>query len=126
MALDLDPGDSNIRLGWWSFGNQLGTASFDSPLFGDFPREESISPLWFAALKNGAFTIEDGELTKEWDPLVLGDGLHNYCAYVLNAKNVERPAVRVYGLDLLQDRPETLNLLDNMIKYCQGAGRAIP
>ncbi|MBR4752342.1 MAG: hypothetical protein IK077_11340 [Thermoguttaceae bacterium] len=119
LALDLEPGDANIRLGWWSFGNQLGTATFDSPLFGDFPREETASLLWFAALKDGALTIEDDKLTKDWEPLVLGDGLQNYCAYLLNAKNVDAPAVRVYGLDLLQDRPETLNLLDNMIEYCR-------
>lgn len=119
LALDLDPGADNIRLGWWSFGSQLGTASFDSPLFGDFPREETISPLWFAMLKDGGMTIDDAELTKEWEPLVLGDGLYRYCAYLLDAKDAAKPAVRVYGLDLIQDRPETLNLLDNIIDYCQ-------
>ena len=34
-------------------GNQVGTAFADHPAFGDFPKTESISPLWFRIIKKG-------------------------------------------------------------------------
>lgn len=46
-------GEPNIKLGWWILGDQIGTAFANHPVFGDFPHDGKMSPLWFRLIKRG-------------------------------------------------------------------------
>lgn len=110
-------GAPNIHLGWWSLGNQLGTAFADHPIYGDFPLEESISPLWFRLIKQGLpLPLETAGTEVEY--FAIGEGLHTYFSY-LHQEQEEGGLPRLYshGLDLMADVPEALWLLDQLIGY---------
>lgn len=55
----------NVILGWWSMGNQVGTAFAKHPAFGDFPHDGTLSPLSFRILKQGKPlpSVSNGVLT---------------------------------------------------------------
>ena len=110
-------GSPNIRLGWWSLGNQLGTAFADHPLFGDFPCEESISPLWFRLIKYGKPLPLEAD-SDQVEYFVIGEGLHTYFSYLHRLKEGDQlPRLCSHGLDLLADQPEALWLMDQLIAY---------
>ncbi len=110
-------GEPNIKLGWWSLGNQLGTAFESHPLFGDFPVEESISPLWFRLIKKGMplpLNAEEGQV----EHIVIGEGRKNYFTYLYRQKQEHSlPRLHSHGLDLLNGTPEADSLLDNLLDY---------
>lgn len=110
-------GDPNVRLGWWSLGDQLGTAFAKHPVFGDFPHNGKLSPLWFRLIKRGIplpIPPEFGTFTH----FAVGEGLDNYFSYVCQKQGPQGQRLLVTrGVDLLADTPEGAWLLDNMIAY---------
>ncbi len=111
----------NFALGWWSFGQQLGTASFDAPALGDFPADGTTSQLWFRILKSDPIDLANPPQevdAKGIAPIVLGQGTDTYFLY-LGEDDGENGAARrlvVAGLNLTQDLPEALYLLDSLIE----------
>ena len=110
-------GAPNVRLGWWWLGNQLGTVFADHPVFGSFPHDGKLSPLWFRLIKEGLplpIAPEYGEFTH----LAVGEGQKQYFTYVCQKKDdAGRQMLITRGVDLLADTPEGAYLLDAMIDY---------
>ena len=110
-------GDPNVSLGWWSLGNQIGTVFANHPVFGDFPHNGKLTPLWFRLIKRGLPL----PLSKEYGTLehfAVGEGQEQYFSYVCQRKgpNGERLLI-THGVDLLADTPEGAYLMDEMIRY---------
>lgn len=111
-------GPPNIALGWWSLGEQIGTAFAAHPLFGDFPHNGSMSPLWFRLIKRGITLPIDPEYG-DFEFFAVGEGKTNYFAYACRKTDKDgQNIVMTRGLDLLADTPEGAHLLDAMIEYC--------
>lgn len=110
-------GKPNISLGWWWLGNQLGTVFADHPVFGDFPHNGRLTPLWFRLIKEGISLPIDPEYG-EFQHLAVGEGQKEYFAYITQKSGPygERMLI-TRGVDLLADAPEAIYLLDAMIDY---------
>ena len=112
-------GPPNIKLGWWSLGNQVGTTFADHPAFGDFPKSKSISPLWFRLIKQGVALPLDPKYGKV-EHLSVGEGKSQYFMYIGRRKNDKGPGILMtYGMDILAPTPEGEYLLDAMLDYAQ-------
>ena len=112
-------GKPNIELGWWSLGNQLGTAFADHPVFGDFPHDGTMSALWFRLIKQG-IPLPIDSTYGEFNFLAVGEGKKEYFAYILQKTDQEGNHLLITrGVDLLADTPEGEYLLDAMIAYVQ-------
>ena len=118
LAIRPTQGAPNIRLGWWAFGQQLGTAFFDHPAFGDFPHRGSLDPLWFRLVKDDPLDLASA--VGEYEPLALGETVDGYTLYAGFRKEGKAVILAAFGLDLLQEIPEALSLLDN---FLSAAGR---
>ncbi len=105
----------NVNLGWWSMGNQVGTAFAKHPAFGDFPHDGTLSPLAFRLLKQGKSLPFTGVLPD--DMMVVGEGLSQFFLYMGQAKSDKGRVLMTFGLDLLSGTPEGTCLLDNLIRY---------
>lgn len=117
-------GKPNISLGWWSLGDQLGTAFANHPVFGDFPHDGKLSPLWFRLVKQGLPLPIDPAFGK-FQHFAVGEGQKQYFTYISQKKGPERePLLITYGIDLLADTPEGAYLLDVMIDYARSAAFA--
>ena len=79
-------GAPNIRLGWWWLGNQIGTTFADHPVFGDFPKTESMTPLWFRLIKKGLPLPIDPKYG-EFEHLAVGEGQTRYFIHVTQKKS---------------------------------------
>lgn len=117
LAIGAADGAGNTSLGWWSFSSQLGTG-FDcaSSVFGDFPTEESITPLWFRIFKTGR------DMRSKWEfadlkPLAVCETVDSYMIYAGIADQGNSPILATFGLDLTADLPEAKSLLANFIRY---------
>ncbi len=110
-------GNPNVRLGWWWLGNQLGTVFADHPVFGDFPHNGKLTPLWFRLIKQGLplpLAPEYGEFTH----LAVGEGQKQYFTYICQKRDdAGRQMLITHGVDLLADTPEGAHLLDALIDY---------
>ncbi|MBN2377841.1 MAG: hypothetical protein JXD22_15700, partial [Sedimentisphaerales bacterium] len=112
-------GKPNIKLGWWSLGDQIGTTFARHPVFGDFPHDGNISPLWFRLIKQGIVLPIDPEYG-DFEYFAVGEGVTQYFAYVLEKKNqAGKPLLMTHGMDVLAETPEGTYLLDAMIRYAQ-------
>jgi len=110
-------GEPNIKLGWWSLGDQIGTAFAKHPVFGDFPHSGCLSPLWFRLIKRGIPLPIDPQFG-QFEYFAVGEGQKEYFTYICkrtgnNGENV----LITRGVDLLADTPEGIWLLDQMITY---------
>ena len=110
-------GRPNVSLGWWSMGNQVGTALARHPALGDFPHEGYLSPLLFRILKLGKKLPLAGMLPDEM--LVVGEGRDDYFLYAGEARSGNGRVLMTFGLDLLSGTPEGTCLLDGMIRYAR-------
>lgn len=108
----------DVRLGWWSLGTQVGTAfEAEHPAFGDFPLRPWMNELWFRMIRKGAKTLnaETLEFMKDAVPLAVGEGGSAWSLYL--AESMDHRVVWVFAIDLLQDHPEALSLLENLVNY---------
>ncbi|MDO4587555.1 MAG: glycoside hydrolase family 2 TIM barrel-domain containing protein [Planctomycetia bacterium] len=131
LAIKPTDGHSNVSLGWWSLGSQLGTsfaflppsdssdqeASQKHPVFGNFPTSQNINELWFQLIKGGMLDLKSDFPLGKLEPLAVGEGVETYYLYLGQAQFNDARLLISSGLELLQDRPETLSLLDNLIRY---------
>jgi hypothetical protein len=114
-------GKPNISLGWWALGDQVGTAFADHPVFGAFPHDGTLSPLWFRLIKRG-LPLPFAYKYDVIDYLAVGEGQQEYFTYMARVQNAGgQPYLITHGLDLLADTPEGAYLLDQMIAYAQSA-----
>ena len=110
-------GNPNVSLGWWSMGNQVGTAFAKHPALGDFPHEGCLSPLAFRILKRGKTLPFAGMQPEEM--MVVGEGLSGYFLYAGEARVGAGRALLTFGLDVLSGTPEGTCLLDGLIRYAR-------
>lgn len=110
-------GEPNVKLGWWWLGDQVGTAFAHHPVFGDFPHDGNLSPLWFRLIKRGLPLPIDpkyGELTH----FAVGEGQKQYFTYICEKTGQDgQRLLMTHGVDLLADTPEGVYLLDMMIDH---------
>ncbi|MDR0335787.1 MAG: hypothetical protein LBI18_01715 [Planctomycetaceae bacterium] len=108
---------SNVRLGWWWLGDQVGTAFAKHPVYGNFPHEEYLNPLWFRLIKRGMPISHDMSFGK-LEYLSVGEGRDNYFMYVAQtAAGTNGKILITHGLDVLTETPEGNYLLDQMLQY---------
>ena len=117
LLINQTAGDANVTLGWWSMGNQVGTAFARHPALGDFPHEGYLSPLSFRILKQGRSLPLAGMRSDEM--LVVGEGLNGYFLYAGEARSGRGRVLMTFGLDLLSGHPEGTSILDGLIRYAQ-------
>lgn len=110
-------GPPNISLGWWWMGNQVGTAFAKHPALGDLPHNGCLSPLTFRIVKEGRPLPFPGVSPENM--IVVGEGRENFFLYAGEAQCDKGRAIFTYGLDLLSGTPESLCILDAMIRYAQ-------
>jgi hypothetical protein len=110
-------GQPNVSLGWWSMGNQVGTALAQHPALGAFPHDGYLSPLLFRILKLGRKLPMAGMQPDEM--MVVGEGRDDYFLYAGETRSGNGRVLLAFGLDLLSGTPEGTCLLDGMIRYAQ-------
>lgn len=111
-------GKPNVSLGWWSLGDQVGTAFADHPVYGGFPHNGNLNPLWFGLIKRGMPLPLTMEETERVDHFAVGEGKNEYFSYLYRVKDREgRNLLVTHGIDLLADTQEGIYLLDAMIDY---------
>ena len=115
ILINSTEGKPNVNLGWWSMGNQVGTAFAKHPAMGDFPHDGTLSPLAFRILKLGKPLPLAGLLPD--DMLAVGEGGSGYFLYAGCAQSDKGRVLITFGLDLISDTPEGTCLLDGMIRY---------
>lgn len=119
-------GEPNIRLGWWLLGNQVGTVFARHPVFGDFPHDGKLTPLWFRLIKQGLPLPVDPK-NGEIQPFAVGEGQKQYFIYIYQKKDLDgQRQLITYGVDLLADTPEGACLLDAMIDYVRSGANMAP
>ncbi len=112
-------GEPNVRLGWWSLGDQIGTAFARHPVFGDFPHDGKLSPLWFRLIKRG-LPLPIAPEFGEFQHFAVGEGQKQYFSYICHKEGPDGQRLLItQGVDLLADTPEGTFLLDAMIDYAQ-------
>ena len=111
-------GKPNVSLGWWSMGEQVGTAFARHPALGDFPHEGCLSPLAFRILKKGRKLPAFPGLRPD-EMFVVGEGLDSYFLYAGEARIERGRALMTFGLDLFAGYPEGTCLLDGLIRYAR-------
>ena len=111
-------GKPNVSLGWWSMGDQVGTAFARHPALGDFPHAGHLSPLAFRILKSGLKLPNLTGLGPD-GMFVVGEGLDSYFLYAGEARIKEGRALMTFGIDLLAGHPEGTCILDGLIRYAQ-------
>jgi hypothetical protein len=111
-------GKPNVSLGWWSMGNQVGTAFAKHPAFGEFPHAGCLSPLAFRILKTGQKLPAFPGLRPE-EMLAVGEGGSACFLYGAEARIGQGRALLTFGLDLLSGLPEATCILDGLIRYAR-------
>lgn len=112
-------GEPNVKLGWWSLGEQLGTAFAKHPVFADFPHDGKLSPLWFRLIKRG-LPLPIAPDFGRFDHFAVGEGREQYYTYISQRTGSDGERLLItQGVDVLADTPEGAYLLDAMIDYVQ-------
>jgi glycerophosphoryl diester phosphodiesterase len=110
-------GEPNVRLGWWWLGDQVGTAFAKHPVYGNFPHEEYLNPLWFRIIKRG-MPISREMPFENLEYLSVGEGRDNYFMYIAQtAAGANGKILMTHGLDVLTETPEGSCVLDQMLQY---------
>lgn len=111
-------------LGWWVRSNQSGSAIIRPEAFGQFPHSEVLDPLMFGVARN-ALMWQDK--LRNVEPIMFGSGgggttytdlarPPDYFMYGFQAR-VGPGKLILTGFDLMADRPESIWLLDEFIRY---------
>ena len=110
-------GEPNVKLGWWSLGDQIGTAFARHPVYGDFPHDGKLSPLWFRLIKRGLPLPINPEFGT-FEHFAVGEGRKEYFAYISQKRGQDGQRLLItQGVALLADTPEGACLLDAMVDY---------
>ena len=108
-------GKPNVSLGWWSMGNQVGTAlAKGHPALAGLPHEGALTPLLFRVVKEGAFELSRKELTVV-SPVIVGEGKKDCFLYLGEIKADQGRHMASFGLDILSGTPEGTAILDGVI-----------
>ena len=110
-------GKPNISLGWWSMGNQVGTAlAKGHPALAGLPHEGSMTPLLFRIVKEGAYALSRKGMAVS-TPIIVGEGREGCYLYLGEVKcgNAAARHIASFGLDLLSGLPEGAAMLDGVI-----------
>ena len=113
-------------LGWWVRSNQSGSAIIRPEAFGQFPHSGVLDQLMFGVAQN-ALIWQDG--LRNVEPIMFGSGgggttyedlarVPDYFMYGFQAR-VGSGKLLVTGFDLMADRPESICLLDEFIRYAR-------
>lgn len=116
LLLNRIGGKPNVSLGWWSMGEQVGTAFARHPALGDFPHAGVLSPLAFRIVQTGMRLPALPGLRPE-EMFIVGEGLDNFYLYAGEARSGPGRVLVTFGLDLLSGFPEANCLLDGLIRY---------
>ena len=108
-------GKPNVSLGWWSMGNQVGTAlAKGSSALAGLPHEGALTPLLFRIVKEGAHPLSAGDL-KLVEPLIVGEGREDCYLYLGEVASGNGRHIAAFGLDILSGTPEGTALLDGIV-----------
>jgi len=109
-------GKPNVSLGWWSMGNQVGTAlAKDCPALVGLPHEGVMTPLLFRIVKEGAHSLSSKDL-KVATPFIVGEGRKDCYLYLGEVKcGGKARHIASFGLDLLSGTPEGTAILDGIL-----------
>ena len=108
-------GKPNVSLGWWSMGNQVGTAlAKDAPALAGLPHGGVLTPLLFRVVKEGAYELSRKDL-KVVTPIVVGEGKKDCYLYLGEVKATKGRHMAAFGLDLFSGHPECTALLDGIV-----------
>ena len=113
VTVDGTDGETNVRLGWWWMGSQVGTAIKPHPALGRFPHDGVLNPLLFRILKTGRELPVAA--VKPEDMIIVGEGGQKCYLYLAQYRVGRSTVVACYGLDLLSDLPEANALLDGFV-----------
>jgi len=97
-------GPTNLRLGWWWMGRQMGAVVRPHPALRHLPHDGLFSPLFFRIMKDGE---ELTPQTRADELIVFGEGgsaCYSYLAEKTTPAGAREFVVR--GIDLLADTPE--------------------
>jgi hypothetical protein len=111
-------------LGWWVRSNQSGSAIIRPEAFGQFPHSGVLDQLMFGVARD-ALIWQDG--LRNVEPIMFGSGgggttyedlsrVPNYFMYGFQAR-VGSGKLLLSGFDFMADRPESIRLLDEFIRY---------
>jgi len=103
----------SASLGWREAGAQAGTVIARCCAFQNFPHSGYLDPSLFDAIRQATPLNSRMRSVK---PIVFGCGSEGYLLYVFEAK-VQSSRLLASGLDLLSQRPESVYLLDEFIRY---------
>jgi energy-coupling factor transporter ATP-binding protein EcfA2 len=107
-------GKPNVSLGWWSMGNQVGTAlSRKSHVLSGLPHEGVMTPLLFRVVKEGAHPLSAGGKDVE-ELIIVGEGRKDCYLYLGKMKGGRH--IESFGLDILSGTPEGTAILDGIIE----------
>jgi len=109
-------GKANVLLGWWWMGQQVGTAIKDHPAFGDFPREDVMTPLWFRLVKDTGLPLPAADIPPE-GLIVVGEGGEGCYCYLAERRVGRSRVLECHGLDLASDLPEGNSMLQGFVDY---------
>ncbi len=107
----------NVSLGWWGIGTQVGTAFVNHPVYGNFPKNNWMDPLWFRMIRQGAPDLTGKNMFGKFELLAVGEGRDSYYLYLGQTKIGDSRILQTFALELMQDTPEAMALLDTFIKY---------
>ena len=119
LALSQASDQSDVHLGWWWLGSQIGTAFADHPVFAEFPNQSYMNQLWFSLIRKDAHDLRNTTMFGKLAPLAVGEGLTNYNLYLGETKMGKSRILATFALALEQDAPEALALLDGFIRYAK-------
>lgn len=110
-------GKPNVSLGWWSMGNQVGTAlSRTSRVLSNLPHEGVMTPLMFRIVKEGAHPLSERDLELV-EPIIVGEGKNDCYLYLGEVKcgNNKARHIASFGLDIISGKPEGAAILDGVV-----------
>ena len=108
--------EPDVALGWWALGTQVGTSFADSAVWGDFPLDLWMNELWFDLVRKGAHNLSEETRFGRMTPLAFGEGRDSYYLYLGTAQVEKSRVTATFALELTQDSPEALSLLDNLLE----------
>jgi len=116
ITIDGADGKTNVSLGWWYMGKQVGTALKDHPALAGIPHEGALTPLLFRIVKDKGLALPALGLKGD-DLIIVGEGGEQCCCYLAERRIGASKVLACHGLDLVSDLPEGNALLAGMVEY---------